>query len=191
MNNTPPLSPCIPFILTFQPATGFSYISTHNNRIKSEIDERDQSTMSTAMHNAKATTIFLHDICLRLMKALCVALVALPFAGCWFLYYTKSIVAFTSPLRSIAVLSLFIILYCYFARVYEAFLLSQKRISELCISQVLGVLMADGFMFIVLWLMSRSFPNILPSIVALIGQIVQEAPAPQSEHSLISAFQPA
>lgn len=172
MNSIPLLSLCIPLIPTFQPSMGFFHILTRNNRSESEIDERDQSAMSTAMHNARATTIFLHDICLRLMKVFCVVLVALPFAGCWFLYYTKSIVAFTSPLRSIAVLSLFIILYCYFARVYEAFLLSQKRISELCVSQVLGILMADCFMFIVLWLMSRSFPNILPALAALVGQIV-------------------
>ena len=36
----------------------------------------------------------------------------------------------------------------------------------------LGILMADAFMFIVLWLMSGGFPNLFPALLALVGQLL-------------------
>ena len=55
---------------------------------------------------------------------------------------------------------------------YDAFLISLKRISDLFFSQLLGILMADAFMFITFWLMSGSFPNLLPALAALAGQVL-------------------
>ena len=95
-----------------------------------------------------------HDLGLRLVKLLNVLLIVLPFVFCWLLYYAPRVVVFPSPWRSVCVVGLFTLLYAGFGRVYDAFLVSIKRISELFWSQLLGILMADAFMFIVLWLMS-------------------------------------
>lgn len=113
-----------------------------------------------------------HDVGLRLVKMLNVLLIALPFACCWLLFYAQRVVVFPSPWRSVCVIVLFTLLYAGFGRVYDAFLVSINRISEMFWSQLLGILMADGFMFIVLWLMSGGFPNLFPALLALAGQLL-------------------
>ena len=113
-----------------------------------------------------------HDAGLRLMKLMNIVLVALPFIGCWLLYYVDHVMLPPSWVRSAGVVGLYIVLYAFFGRVYDAFLISLKRISEMFISQVLGIIMADAFMFIVLWLMSGRFPNLLPAMAALAGQLL-------------------
>ncbi len=113
-----------------------------------------------------------HDLRLRLVKLLNICLIALPFVCCWLLYYAQRVVVLPSALRSACVIALFVLLYTGFGRVYDAFLVSINRISEMFWSQLLGILMADGFMFIVLWLMSGGFPNLIPALLALAGQLL-------------------
>ena len=78
---------------------------------------------------------------------------------CWYAWYRNTVVLFPSPLRSGVVIAIFMALYFLFGRTYDAFLLSLKRISEMAYSQVLSIVMADGFMFIILWLMSAASPT--------------------------------
>lgn len=113
-----------------------------------------------------------HDLGLRLVKVLNVALVTLPFVICWVKYYAKQVVLFPSAYRSAGIIAVFVLLYFFFGRVYDAFLVSLKRISEMFFSQVLGILMADAFMFLILWLMSGHFPNLLPALLALLCQFL-------------------
>lgn len=113
-----------------------------------------------------------HDVMLRVIKALNVLLVTVPFLICWFSYYAGKIDLLPSLYRSIGMIGLFIVLYAFFGRVYDAFFISLKRISEMFSSQLLSILMADSLVFLVLWLMSGSFPNIIPALFALVGQIV-------------------
>ncbi len=113
-----------------------------------------------------------HDVSVRIVKILNVLLMTLPFCCCWFMYYTHQVLMFPSALRSMVVIGMFVVLYCFFARVYDAFLLSIKRLSEVFISQLMSILMADGFMFLILWLMSGSFPNMVPALAALAVQLM-------------------
>lgn len=112
-----------------------------------------------------------HDLGLRFVKLLNIVLIAFPFALCWYAYYAKHILLSPSSIRSLGVIFLFVLFYFFFGRVYDAFLISIKRISELFYSQVLGILMADSFMFLILWFMSGSFPKLLPALIALAGQL--------------------
>ena len=121
--------------------------------------------------NGKAKRLY-HDIGLRLVKLLDVLLVTLPFAACWFFFYSHRVLMTPSPLRSAAIITLFVALYLFFVHVYDGLLLSVVRIGELFFSQLLGILMADAFMFVTLWLMSGSFPVMLPALAALCGQLV-------------------
>ena len=113
-----------------------------------------------------------YDVELRLMNLLNILLVVASFTGCWVFYYVDRVIMRPSPRRSAGVIFLFMVLYSIFGRVYDAFLISLKRISDLFFSQVLSILMADTFMFAALWLMSGSFPNILPALAALAGQVL-------------------
>ena len=110
-----------------------------------------------------------HDVAIRMIKLLNVTLITAPFVGCWLLYYTRCILLFPSPLRSAGVISMFVLMYFMFARVYDAFLISIKGISEMFFCQALEILLADAAMFLVLWLMSGGFPNLPP---ALAGQLL-------------------
>lgn len=111
-----------------------------------------------------------HDYGLRLIKAANVLLVALPFALVWLMYYVNTVVIFPSVYRGGGIILMFVVLYTFFGRAYDAFLVSLKRVSELFYAQLLSTVFADGFMYIVLWLMSGAFPNIFPALGALAGQ---------------------
>ena len=119
----------------------------------------------------KAANGLNHEVELRLTKLLNIFLVAFCFSYSWILYYSHRLILSPSLLRSIGIIILFILLYYSFCRVYDAFLISFKRISELFFSQSLGILMADTFMFFTLWLMSDGFPNLLPALLTLAVQL--------------------
>lgn len=112
-----------------------------------------------------------HDYGLRLIKMANVLMVTLPFALCWLLYYVNTVVIFPSVYRGGGIILMFVVLYAFFGRTYDAFLVSLKRVSDMFYGQMLSILFADGFMYIVLWLMSGAFPNILPALAALVGQV--------------------
>ena len=116
-----------------------------------------------------------HDLGLRIVKALNVLLIAAPFTVVWLTYYIRTVLMFPSVYRWSGIILMFIVLYIFFGRIYEAFLISLKRVSETFYSQALAVLFADGFMFLVLWLMSNAFPNLAPAMCALAGQLVLSA----------------
>ncbi len=112
-----------------------------------------------------------HDIGIRLIKLANVALIALPFALCWALYYVHTVLMFPSNIRATGIVVMFVVLYSFFGRAYDAFLVSLKRVSEMFYAQVLSILFADGFMYLVLWLMSNAFPNIWPALGAMTAQL--------------------
>lgn len=113
-----------------------------------------------------------HDLGLRIIKLLNVVLMSVPFGVCWYMYYAQRIATPFFNLGNVAVIGLFVLLYVIFARVYDAFLVSVNRISEMVYSQCLAVLISDVLMFCVIWLLTRRFPNMLPGLAALAGQIV-------------------
>lgn len=71
-----------------------------------------------------------------------------------------------------AVLGVYVILYITFARIYDAFLISHHRISEMIYSQILAAMVADGFIYMVIVLLSKRFVNLLPGIAAIAGQLL-------------------
>ncbi len=117
-----------------------------------------------------------HDIGLRLVKLLNILLVTLPFIVCWYGYYGQRILyAQFYNKGNLAMIGLFVLVYVIFARVYDAFLVSVNRISEMIYSQSLALVLSDGIMFIVIWLLTRHFPNPLPGFAALAVQLMLTA----------------
>lgn len=130
---------------------------------------------STGGQKPEKRTNMLHDIGLRIIKILNLGLIGIPFTICW-IYYNVNQVGFkVLSTRSISVILMFEVLYFFFGRVYDAFLISIKRVIEILYSQILGIIMADGFMFLVLCLLSKGMPNLLPALLALGGQILLSA----------------
>lgn len=120
-------------------------------------------------------TRFKHDLILRIIKALDAVLMTVPFALCWYSYYAKHIASPFYAKGDYLVVALFFVLFIIFGRVYDAFLMSMQRISEIVYAQFLAAAVSDFIMYIVIWLLSKHLPNILPGVAALIGQVILAA----------------
>lgn len=115
---------------------------------------------------------FTHNLLLRIVKVLDAAMITVPFALCWMLYYAQRIDAPFYAKGNWLMIALFFGLYIIFGRVYDAFLISINRISEIIYSQVLAFLVSDGIMYIVIWLLTKHLPNLIPGLMAIAGQAV-------------------
>lgn len=112
------------------------------------------------------------DLALKAIKVLMVILATIPFAFCWYGYYADRIVSPFFNKGNWLVLALFVAAYTVFARIYDAFSISTNRISDMVYSCSLSVLLTDCLMLVVIWLLTRYFPNLLPGLLALVGQTV-------------------
>ena len=136
-------------------------------------------------------TRFKHDLILRIIKIMDAVLVTVPFALCWYLYYAKHIASPFYAKGDYLVVALFFVLFIIFGRVYDAFLMSMQRISEIVYAQFLSVAVSDFIMYIVIWLLSKHLPNILPGVAALIGQVILAAVwAYNAHHAYFKIFPP-
>ena len=91
-------------------------------------------------------TRFKHDLILRIIKVLDAVLVTIPFALCWYMYYAKHIVSPFYAKGDYLVVALFFVLFIMFGRVYDAFLMSMSRISEIVYAQFLAAAVSDFIM---------------------------------------------
>ena len=120
----------------------------------------------------KTTKILMHDIPLRLIKVLNIICLTIPFAGCWYGYYSGQMKDGFYNRGNFLMIALFMFVYFLFARIYNAFLISVNRISEMIYSQVLAALITDGISYLIIALLVKGFPNIIPGVMAIAGQIV-------------------
>lgn len=118
------------------------------------------------------TKILMHDIPLRLIKVLNIICLTIPFAGCWYGYYSGQMKDGFYNRGNLLMIALFMFVYFLFARIYNAFLISINRISEMIYSQVLAALITDGISYLIIALLVKGFPNIIPGVMAIAGQIV-------------------
>ena len=88
---------------------------------------------------------------LRFVKLLNVALMTALAAGAWCLCYADGIWSQTGLLAAV----IFCVLYMTYGRIYESFLISLVRITEMIYSQTLALLMSDGILYLVLCLMAH------------------------------------
>ncbi len=113
-----------------------------------------------------------HSIGLRLTKALNVVLMTIPFSLEWFYYYSERTAKPLPIIGDIGIIAIFAFIYIVFARIYDAFLISQNRITEMVCSQLLSILFTDCIMFAIIWLTTYGFPNPLPLLIGFAAQVV-------------------
>lgn len=136
-------------------------------------------------------TRFRHDLILRMIKLLDAVLVTIPFAMCWYLYYAKRVASPYYAKGDYLVVALFFMLFIIFGRVYDAFLMSMQRISEIIYEQFLAAAVSDFIMYVVIWLLSKHLPNILPGVAALVGQVIMASIwAYNAHHAYFKTFPP-
>ena len=116
-------------------------------------------------------TRFKHDLILRILKILDAVLVTVPFALCWYFVLCKAhCIAILRKGRLSGGGAVLCVVHHLWARI-RCLLMSMQRISEIVYAQFLAVAVSDFIMYIVIWLLSKHLPNILPGVAALIGQV--------------------
>ena len=113
-----------------------------------------------------------HDISLRIVKLLAVCLITIPFALCWEFYYANHTAALFARSARLSVLLLYIFLFVFFGRTFDAFLISYSRVSELAYSQMLAACISDGIAYLLICFLCKDLEPIWPGLLAILGQFV-------------------
>ena len=123
-----------------------------------------------SMNNSRRDRIR-HDIWLRLLKLINVYYIVTPFIVAWYYYFNPRL-AFNYYIKgNLTVIALFTVLYCVLSKTYDAFLVSHYRIFDVVSSQALAALLSDSIMYIVIFLLSKGFPNPLVFLLMFIVQV--------------------
>ncbi len=106
---------------------------------------------------------FQHDVMLRVVKILNVLMIELPFAACWFLYYSHQTLCQSGMEGSFCDFRPVFILYIALGKIYDAFWMSMQRVSELVYGQILGA-MANRW-----HLVHRDLPDVGKALQSVAG----------------------
>ena len=104
---------------------------------------------------------FKHDLLLRLIKLVDAVLMTIPFALCWYLYYSDRTASSFDEKGNLIVVLLFLVLFIIFGRIYDAFMMSIQQISEIVYAQFLAVAVSDLIIYVVICLLSKGLTNLL------------------------------
>ena len=96
----------------------------------------------------------------------------IPFEICWYYYYANHTAAFFAGHARLYVLIFYIFLFVFFGRVYEAFLVSYNRVSEMVYSQMLAACVSDGFIYILICFLCKGFQPLWPGLLAILVQFI-------------------
>lgn len=132
---------------------------------------RPYRTYSASVNASRATDMFYRELRIRVVKVFNLLMITLPFALCWLNCYADQLRNETSLFQNAGAIVLFMLLYFFFARAYDAFLISLKRISELLFSQLLSILFADLMMLLVFWVLAGKLPSLLSVFGVFVGQM--------------------
>ena len=116
-----------------------------------------------------------HNVWLRSVKLLAVLCMTLPFAACWYGYYTFHVVMPLEWSGKLVVVLLYAALYIALGNVYEAFQISSQKIASIVFSQMLAAMIADGLIYLLICLLAKRFCSLIPGIAAIAGQLVVSA----------------
>jgi len=95
---------------------------------------------------------------LQIMKGINALLLTLPFAMGWILYYAERTAAPYYAKGNYLIIALFMVFYITYGHVYDGFMVSLCKVSELVYSQSLAALVSDGIMYFITWLLTKNFP---------------------------------
>ena len=102
---------------------------------------------------------------LRAVKLLNMLLMTAAAVFVWQRFYAADA---PSPMSGLLIGVVFFVLYMTYGRIYESFLISLVRITEMVYSQVLALLMSDGIYYLVLCLMAHRLVGLMP-VIGLFG----------------------
>ena len=117
----------------------------------------------------------LKRILLRISELSNIILITLPFAVVWHSVYAPRIIAPFFHRGHWVVLVLYALVYLTYNRIYDGFRVSLNRVSTIIMSQFLSAMISDGILFLVIWLLTRHFPPVMPMAGVLVVQVILSA----------------
>lgn len=115
---------------------------------------------------------FQHDLALRVVKVTNLLIMTCVFALTWQWFYADKIVDPFYNVGNWVMFGLFMIMYFFYGRTYDAFVVSLSSVSEKVYSQILSCLFTDVVMFVVIGILTRHFPVIWPMIICILVQAI-------------------
>ena len=134
---------------------------------------------------------FKHDLAMQVVKLLDALLLTIPFGMCWLSYYASRTAEPFYNKGNWVVIGLFCLIYITFGKIYEGFLVSMNRISEMVYSQALAAIITDFIMYVITLLLTKHIPNVLPILCAFVGQILMSAIWSYAAHKWYFSHYPA
>ncbi len=123
------------------------------------------------MNTTNSLNSFRHEIGLRLIKLINILLMVIAFAVAWFMYYESRLFSPFYFWGDVTVVGIFAVIYLYFCKTYDAFLISHYRIFDVIASQTLSLLFSDILMYAITLLLYKRFPNPLPLLLCFADQV--------------------
>ncbi len=123
------------------------------------------------MNTTSTMYSFKHEIGLRLIKFINLLCMVIPFAVAWFMYYQYRVSSHYFFWGNVAVVAIFAVLYYYFGKTYDAFLISHYRIFDVIASQTLALLFSNIIMYVITVLLCKHLPNPLPLLLCFVDQV--------------------
>ena len=107
------------------------------------------------------------ELILQLISAVIVIINAAWFRWLWYeFYFEKLFIPFVTR-GNYAVLTVFVVIYASFAKLYGGFDLKTSRTSQLVYSHVIASGMTGFLMYVVLWLLIRYMPQVMPMLLGM------------------------
>ena len=123
------------------------------------------------MNTTNSLNSFRHEIGLRLIKLINLLLMVIAFAVAWFMYYESRLFSPFYFWGDVTTVGIFAVIYLYFCKTYDAFLISHYRIFDVIASQTLSLLFSDILMYAITLLLYKRFPNPLPLLLCFADQV--------------------
>ena len=123
------------------------------------------------MNTSNRLYSFKHEIGLRFIKLINLLCMVAAFGVTWFFYYKYQMFRGFYFWGDVAVVAIFAVLYFYFCKTYDAFVISHYRIFDIIASQTLALLFTNGLMYAITVLLCKHFPNPFPLLLCFVDQI--------------------
>jgi len=113
-----------------------------------------------------------HDGLLRLVKLLNAIMMTVPFAMAWMWYYAERTDSPYFAKGNYLIIAIFFVLYTTYNHIYDGFLISLCKISEIVYSQSLAAFISCALMYVITWLLTKHLPAVWPLLMAFCMQII-------------------
>ena len=89
---------------------------------------------------------------------------------CWYAYYVDRIVAPFMWKGNLLVLFVYVVIFLMFSKVYDSLQISMTKVGEIVYSQILAIGLTDFVIYIVICLLSKKLPWLVPGLICFTAQ---------------------